>query len=259
MKQNKITGYLKQAAETLSKHPKLFLPKILLAGLFGIGMLLTAETAKNLPLIEGMTLEQQKQSLAIASMLLAYTLFLIIADVFVNAMYPTLVKQAKNREKISFRQALRKALQRTKTVLPANLAILAGFTTITIPLNLAFIFFLKAGNTWGMIAAAAMIAIILFLAAIGFYWIYPITVMEKTGTVSSLKTAMTLSKKNLKNVSIASIFPFIVSTANFALAFFAENPAAFWAFVLMRLATSIVYTYHMVLNPEMYFELEEKK
>lgn len=259
MKQNKIAGYLKQAAETLSKHPKLFLPKILLAGLFGIGMLLTAETAKNLPLIEGMTLEQQKQSLAIASILLAYTLLLVVADVFVNAMYPALVKQIQNNQKISFRQALRKALQRTKTVLPANLAILAGFTAIIIPLNSAFLFFLKTENTQGMIVIAAIIAIMLFLAAVGFYWIYPITVMEKTGIVSSLKTTITLSKKNLKNVSIASIFPFIVSTANFALAFFAENPAAFWAFVLMRLATSIVYTYHMVLNPEMYFELGQTK
>lgn len=249
------SSYFLEAMALLRKHPKLFLPKLVVAGLFGIGMLLTARLATMVFGMQNPPLSDSLFLLALAFFLLVYTFLVSIFDIIVNAMYPVLLREYREKKQLSFRNALRFSLSKAKVVVPADFSILLLFVAVALPFNYLALYFRSTGNTIGFAGAMLAMVFFAFVFSAGFYWIYPVATMENVGFFGALKRAVFLSGKNLKKVSVASVVPFAVSLTNLFLAFFSESPGFLLLFILMRFFTGVVYTYHLVLNPELYFAL----
>jgi len=252
-------GFFGSALRLLLRQPRLFLPKLVVAALFGMGMLLTARMVKDALSIEALSRQELYSLFSTAIFLLLYTLAAALVDIIVNAMYPVMVENYNEKKQVSLSKALLFAFSRAKTVIPADIAVLLLFALIVFPLNYLIVFFRSSGNALGFFVSALLLLFSVFVLVIGFYWLYPVATLEKAGIMGTLKRTVFLSRKNLKRVSIASVFPFVVSLINIFLAFFYDNPAFLALFVLMRFFTAVVYTYHLVLSPTLYLGLVERE
>ena len=254
-----IVELFRQSFSMLAREPKLFIPKIVVAFLYGFGMLATAFISlESLPIIlspESFAPEQAFNLLSLSLMLFVYSIFLFAIDVLVNSMYPVLVKDFKQRNPISLPKALRFALSKFWIVFPA--VIVVDFA-VAIPFALLLSLVALSGNIVAFFVVAALFLAASFLVIVLFYVVYPVSVLSEKNFVSALLKATSLGAGNLKHLSMPSLIPFTLSVINFALAFLAANPAFLVAFIVLRFLIALVYTYHMVLNPNVYFELVRK-
>ncbi len=243
----------------LKNHPKLFLPKMLLAALYGIAMLWVADLyLRVLPLA---TMQPSPEAAAEAAKLLGilalamlYYAFLEVADILINSMYPSMIAAYHAGRAISFARALRISLRRFPVMLPASVSATVIFLAAALPFIMLFQYAQLSGSALMFWVSAAALLCVLFAAAVIFYLLYPIAVLEHRSFFGVLLRTARLSRKNFSDFSKASVFPFAVSLLNFLLAFLASAPAFLLAFILLRFLTAVVYTYHMVLSPAVYFE-----
>jgi hypothetical protein len=241
-------SFFKNAFVLLKKHPKLFLPKLILAGLFGIGMVATAQlTIATLAATQG-----YPYLLLPAVTLLGYSLGLLILDSLVNAMYPVLVKQYAEKRPLSFQHAWEHAIHKAKTIVPATMGVLVLFSLIVLPFEFLFLNAIQNGVNATAIFPGIALLLVLFVFAMLFYWFYPVVSLEQKNSAQSIIRTIQLSRNHAKTIAIASFFPFLVSLINLALAFFIDIWGVLAVFILLRFVTAVVYTYHMVLNPTLY-------
>ena len=106
----KLATTLVDSLKLLARQPKLFLPKIFVSFLYGVGMLLTADIMLKLLAIDQIPMAATApllQSYFGTMVLLAvYTFLVLLVDVFVNSMYPAMAQEFFNAQKISFRKAV---------------------------------------------------------------------------------------------------------------------------------------------------------
>ncbi len=251
----KLSFFFADAFKLLAAQPKLFFPKLVVSGLFGVGMLLTAQIASYALDTANVSPESLFSLFSFSLFLLFFTFCVSVFDTIVNAMYPLMVKNHREGKKVSLTEAAWFALGKAKIVVPADIGVLLLFSVIALPIEYFLVFSLNAGNNIAFFASALLLAFFVFFMAVSFYWLYPVATMEKVGVVGALKRAFFLSRKNSARVSIASVVPFCVSLANIGLAFLSGNAGFFFLFILMRFVTAVVYTYHLVLNPALYYAL----
>lgn len=259
----KFLDFLKEAFSVLKKNPKLFTPKLLVAAVYGVSLVLAALITKQFfPLL--MEIQEQGLSTETAAIINQATPFLFFAifwsffslllDIFVNAMYPSLVSDFKSNKPISLIKAVKKAKNRSLVVIPA--ALIITFCVFTPLVFLTEYSFLLKNYLLSIIAGfALLIAMLLFIAL--FYFVYPVLVLERVSVFNGLKKSLSLSKKNTSIALKASVFPFIVSLFNFYLAFDIFNPVNFALFVFSRFLVAVLATYHVVLNPLLYLGVKK--
>ncbi|MAG22312.1 MAG: hypothetical protein CL943_03340 [Candidatus Diapherotrites archaeon] len=254
-----LIAVLKESFFLLLKEPKLFLPKIIVAFLYGFGMLAIAFLSLNtiLPFVGGEVDPAMASALSvqlpIVLGLLVYTILVLAIDVLVNAMYPVMVRDFKQGSRISFRSALSFASKKFLVIFPA---ILVADLAVSIPFALLSTILILTGNTFGLAISFALFLIVSFVLIVLFYVVYPVSVLKEKNFVSALLGSLKIGSKNMKQLSIPSLIPFSLSLINFGLAFLAENPAFLIAFLMLRFLIALVATYHMVLNPSVYFALQ---
>jgi len=242
----------------LKQQPKLFLPKILIAFLYGAAILALTAILSNMIAIGFGTssfslkqLEFARTQLLPLMLLLIYTLAVLVLDVIVNAMYPFLVESASKNQSLFLSSAFFSALKKTPIFLPAVFLVLAAFFITAFPLTV--ILSLVGKNPLLLLASGFLLS---FIFTIAFYLLYPVSTLEKTSPLHALSRTLLLSKKNFSSVSKASLIQLAVTIVSYALAFAAANPAALALFILFRFLIAVLATYAMVLNPLIYLESE---
>jgi len=243
---------LRESFLLLLREPKLFLPKLLVSFLFGVGMLAIARLLMPFLSLGGLeAVKSVSSQLPLLAALLAYTLIVFAVDVFVNALYPVLVKQFNSGQKISFSKAAARARKKFVVVFPAvlvvELAMAIVFSIFSTPL-------LLSNNFSGFAVVFGLFLLTSFVVTILFYVIYPIGVLREKNFVQALSASFKSGISNAKVFALPSLIPFIVSLANFALAF-SNEPISFFMFWVLRFLIAIVATYHMVVNPSVYLAL----
>lgn len=249
----------KHAFSILLQNPKLFLPKLLIAAMFGIGMLLTADLYLRVAALGAVPPSAAVQAELMAALpvllaLLVYFLLTELIDVLINAMYPSMVSDHYAKRPISFTAALKASAKKFFVVVPAVLATIAIFFIIAMPFSFLAALATRSGDAWLNAFAWLGMLVVVFITAVSFYMLYPVSVLERRNFIGAIKQTFSISRKNLGDVSKASLIPFGVSLLNFALAFLASNPVFLLAFILLRVLVAVFYTYHMVLNPSIYIE-----
>ena len=261
-----VLNVLNESLSMLLKQPKLFLPKLVIAALYGIGMLaiawLSIETVVPLLIERGgmQTAKEVAGFLPVIFGFLIYTLVVYVLDVLVNSMYPVMVANYRQGKRISFRSAFSSAARKFPVIFPAMIVMLAIEFAVALPFAMLFTLFILGNNIAALIASFIAFLAVSFVMIVIFYVIYPASVLDENNFVSAIINTARLGKRNARHISIPSLIPFSLSIINFAVGFPALESLAFLAaFVILRFFMALLSTYHMVLNPHIYIELASKK
>ena len=243
----------------IKKEPKLFLPKLFIALLFGVEMLAFAFLWQLIPnpftalnILSPKTLEQLhalRMLLPYYFILLIYSFAVLLLDILINAMYPSMVQDYKQRSTISFQNAFRHSIKRMHIVLPI---ILATAFIAMLPLYFFLSFLSQSQDTVSFLIVLTCFLALYFALFVAFYLLYPVSVLEEKGPFSTVRRSLYLSRKNLRNISYASILPMALSLASFGLSFYVFCPFFLFLFIALRFLVAMIYTYHMVLDPSIY-------
>ena len=253
----KFLEFLRDAFTVLLKQPKLFLPKLLVSAIYGVSLVLIAIWFKDysflLELGASGTLTLQESLLVQDAMpfllfFIFWSIFSLITDIFVNAMYPAMIKEFKKTKKVSFRTGFESVKSRLSTVFITILILFIPFIIISMAVT-SFTY-----SSFLMLAIALAFAL---LYSFLFYYIYPVILLEKVSVLAGIKKSLRTSTKNKHLTLKASLFPFVISLFDIYLAFDIFNPVNFFLFVLTRLIIAVVATYHVVLNPVLYLGVRE--
>jgi len=242
---------LEESFRAVFRFPKLFFPKLCIAGLYGILMLWTvglfgsAQQLLQNPAGSALILQN-------AFVLLALLLIVLVADTITNAAYSFMVSEFLEKKRISMLKAFRLALGKFFVVVPAVLSTLAIFLVLALPLILAGSYFLLSGSQGLAILCFFGTVILELFVTIAFYSIYPVSAFERKGFMEVISSSAKISRKNFGLVSKLSLFSLAVSGSSLAVAFFAQGIEGIAAFVLLRVLTAVLATYQIVLNPVFY-------
>ena len=254
-----IMAVFRESFNILKQEPKLFLPKLLLALLYGIGIVLATSLILDvLPIVASGEMDLQSarlitQSIPLVIAYFFYTVFVFATEVLINSMYPVMVRDFRAGKRVSFRTAFSFAAKRFFVVF---LAMFAIELAIAVPFALVSTILLLNQNMIALGVAVAAFLAISFLLILLFYTIYPVAVLQEKGFFSTLSKTISLGKSNIRELSIPAMIPFSLSLASFLLSIEVSNPGVLVLFIIVRFLVAMVATYHMVLNPNIYFALE---
>ena len=131
----------------LFKNPKMFIPKIIMAAIHGILMLLAASfVLDGIDIIYSQNLEKAMPLLFYSLTLLIITFIVFVLDILISAMYSVLVKDFYRKEKIQLLKSLKAANKKAFIVVPAVIIYTLIFLVLTLPLTLLISVFLISKN-----------------------------------------------------------------------------------------------------------------
>ncbi len=259
----KFRKLLLESFNVLYRNPKLFLPKLIVAAVYSIGLLLMAFLLiKSLLLIlsasTGMLSAEQLSlmpALFVLSLFaLAFSIFSLVLDILVNAMYPVLVSDYRKKKKLSLKRAFGFALGKSLRIIPLMLVVVISISFLL----LAVFNFLIEFHSISMELFVVLFLVVSFILIVFLYMFYPVVMLEDVSALKGLKRSFLMGKQNFLLVSKASTIPFILSIASAAIAFFVYFNVFFLVlFVGLRFIIALFYTYHMVLNPTLYFSVQK--
>jgi hypothetical protein len=250
---------LKESFILLGKSPKLFLPKILVALLYSIPMLV----------LPGIALESfaypDAALIAPLLLLLALTILFSLVDISVNAAFPFFVSDYFLGRPLSFRNALSSFTRRAGVILPAAILVeLAAIVIIflfAVPLGFA----VATGNYAMFVFFGALSLLFIIGFAVAFFLLYPIASLGKGGITATIENSVRKALSNLIKVTQLVVFSFLISFLTFAISFMIElSPEAsgkasfLLIFAFLRLVVAMLATYQYILNPVFYIGYIEK-
>ena len=253
---SKFVKTLGESFGFFSENPLFIVPKLVVAALYSILIVLTAGLVVD---VFDAVSSGSQELLFTALLFFGATILLSIVDIFVGSMYPLMVEQVKKGKKVGLRSAFFGALKNARVVLPSLVVVELGFVLllglVSAPLALL------ALSSDGFFVLFTVVYVVAVLAIVFlFYLLYPVVVFERLSIFSSLKRSVSLSLKNRGDVAKATLLSFVFSLVSFALAFAIEffpqeeGTMLFWvAFIIVRFFTAYVYSYLYVLNPVFYF------
>lgn len=255
----KFINFLGEAFQALRKNPKLFAPKIIVSAIYGVSLVLGAVAIKELlPLaatansgsISAEYIEALGALMPLMLFMLFWFLFSLFVDIFVNAMYPAMIKRVRERKRVSLKKAASAAKSRSLVVFPAVILIL---TPMVVLMEVVLLF----SQEHFMLSFLLLALLAALLYGYVFYYIYPVLMLERVSVFSGLKRSVFISRKNPSVTIKASLLPFGVSLLDLYLAFDIFNPVNFILFVATRFLIAVIATYHMVLEPTLYFGVKK--
>ncbi len=255
---------LQGTGQLLVQHPKILLPKLIVAALYGLLLIWTAQNVRLLLGPGSLPISSAQGLVQFAVVSLGLSLLAIVIDVLVNAMYSVLVQDLRAGRKLSLGRAFGAALERSPGIIPMNILVLFAFAIAVIPfllvilLSQAYTGWISALIFGGGLMGLGLVVLYVF---IGFYLANPIMVIEKRGITETLKHSLRMARDNMKEISMVSIASILISLLSIVLAFSIGNitqPGLYGlAFVLSRLVTVILYTYQYSLVPVFYFDIKD--
>ncbi len=251
-----VFGIFTESFKLLLKEPKLFLPKTIIAILYGIAIYFQAQILLELTTILASNnpvdyIPRLNELLIIMLILLGYNILIYIADIFATSLYPTMIKQLETG-KVSLREAIKNSKKHFFTMFVSSTIPLILLTIITIP----FSFIILINQEMSLILNIFSVFVIGYIFVMLFYFLYPVVILGKKNSLNSIKQTIQLSLLHKKKVFLLSSVPFFVTILKTITAFLAEDPAFLFIFIVLVLLTGIVYTYHMVINPYFYLKIK---
>jgi len=258
-----VVKVLIDAFRALRKFPKLFLPKILIAALYGFGMLLTAGFFNQLiPLLNSPNSLQNPALLSSISsnalLLLAFLFFVMVLDVLFNAAYSVMVRDFLQNNRIAILSSFKAALRKFFVIIPAALTSLIVFLVIALPIAVLASFALLSKDFAVFYLAVFLVLVLDLILTVAFYSMYPVSIFEKQGFFGVLKKSVIVSRQKFSKVFWLSLFSLLLSVFGIVFSFLAGNAAFFALFVLFRFLTALLATYQIILNPVFYLEFVRK-
>ena len=268
-----IVRILSDSFALLKMHPKLIIPKILVAFFFLPIIILLPIYLINFNVFSPELLSQ-RGSLELAGLLfqivalLLFTLLVYFIDAFmINPMYPVLVKQCCKGEGINFRKAFVSVIERFGTIFAA----LVIFSVLLFASMLPFMFVLMAAlllkDDFLVNVSIVIAAISIIIMLVLFYLLYPVSSLEKGNFAKTIKWTVKTSLKHKKGVTEAVLFSLFISGLNYLFAFEmvlsnGPNQSAYTIllFILLiaaRFLTAIFAAYQYVLNAVFYLGFEK--
>ena len=261
---NVVAKVLVDSFRLLKKEPKLFLPKLLIAFLYGLGMLFTAALFKELlpalnPYSSSISPLLLNAVLLQSVLLLAFLFLVMILDVLFNAAYSAMLEDFFKKRSPSILNAFKTALSKFFVIVPAAILSLLVFLLLSLP----FVFLASLAlleNNFNLFFLTAFIVLVLnLLVTIAFYSLYPVSIFERRNFFGVLKSSAFISKRKFSEVFQLSLFSLFISAFGILFAFLAQRIEFLLLFVAFRLLTAILATYQIVLNPVFYLEVVKGK
>ncbi len=232
------------------KHPVLFVPKLIVALLYGYGLLASVSIIQEMFLImsspaSGVVIGEASSLLASAVFVLLVTLCTFFFDIVFSGIYPSLVEQAVNG-RIDFKKALVPVKKKIWKIISAGIlsAVFVGIASSILSFVLISLHF----DEFSWIVSLAVGFAFIFL----LYFLFPTVVFGEKGVKDSFKLTLFESFSNKRIVFLYSIIPFSVSVLKFVIAFFISVPGFLVLFWVLVLLTGFIYTLHAVSNQVIY-------
>lgn len=252
----KFISAVKDSLEVFSENPKLVLPKLLVSLFYSFAIVFGVK------LIVDFVSGPDSSMIAAGVLVLAIGLVSLLLDTIVNLMFPILVRQQREGEKISFMPALYEIRGKfLRSVAP--IAIVLGAITALATAWAGFYLIMLGGSidptTPEFLIFAAPLMLLVVAVAFLFYAIFPVSALESRPVGESLTRTMKLTFSNLADVAKAMALSLVLSFLSFAVAiamnFVSEDQSLlFWlTFLVVRFVTAYIATYTYVLNPVFYF------
>jgi len=192
----KFLEFLRDAFTVLLKQPKLFIPKLLVSAIYGVSLVLVAIWYKEYSFLlylgaNGYLTAQEsmlvQEAMPFLLFFIFWSIFSVVTDIFVNAMYPAMVKEFKKTKKVSFRKGFESVKSRIPTVFGTMLILFIPFIFISLSMT-------STPSSSFLILVIALVSALIY--SFLFYYIYPVLVLEKASVFSSIKKSLKISKKN---------------------------------------------------------------
>jgi hypothetical protein len=252
---------LRDSFIVLKKEPKLFLPKIFLALLWGSLLLYYVNLFKRVQEIKSVSAEVQAvllKGVFVEFVLLCFVFFVFfVVDTIINSAYPLMIKKYLSKKKFSVLSEIIEVLKNFFAIVLPVIAVSVIVIIALIPFVVLFSFFSMQNNSFFSLLSALLVLIVAFLLTVIFYFIYPVASIERKG----LHSVVCAAKKSFRNLKEASFGTFVLSVLSLISAFlvsFSEatelTVLALIIFVFLRIVTAVLATYSMVLNPLLYFK-----
>jgi hypothetical protein len=253
---------LRNSFLVLKKEPKLFLPKIFLALLWGSVLLYSMHLLLRIQEINSLDSTELKASLVKELfpgllLLLFFSFFFFLLDSVINSAYPLMIQDYLNKKKISVFGSIKTVMKNFwKIVLPVIIAFFLSLIVL-LPFTVIFSFSFIAKDFILSSIIALVLLVVVFAVTVLFYFIYPVASIERKG-FNAVIDSVKKSRKNIKEASFGSFIALILSLISAFIVSFSETQAitfiALIIFILLRIVTSVLATYSMVLNPLLYFK-----
>lgn len=257
-------SFLVDAFRIMINEPKLFLPKIFLSGIWGAFMLLFAaflfsllsilsnNSSSLIFLPENFLRENSRMLFSFLSVGLVFTLI----DIAVNAMYPYMLQDYFKKQGVHFRNAFANVFRNSLRIFPPIIASLLIMFLVMAPFALLILFSYISNNPFYIIVSIASLIVVILLLALIFYFIYPVSVIEKLNFFNVFKRALKTAKQNFAVTLTAILIVFILTIVSLIIAL-ALGIIGFIGFIIVRVIQAVSATYQMTLNPVIYLEFEK--
>ncbi len=243
----------RKAAGLIFRHPKLLVPKALLAVGYGLLLLQTADLAKRTVLSSsGVSLGDASAVLVQSLVLFGLTLLMVVVDLWVACWYPALVVQFHRGERVSFRNAVRSSQKRFWVAFPLLLglelvvSLLLGLFSVP-----AFLGFGTGDFPWMIVLVVGVV----FVLWVALFPLLSVSVLESGSVGAVLSRTLSLSRRFWDEFSLAAVVPWALSLLSVLVAFLAESTGAFLVFWLVRAGVVLLATYYAVFNPTVYLDI----
>jgi len=252
-----IFSTLKEAIFLLLKHPILFLPKLLIAIIYGFSTLLSISLVQQMIVLyatapEQVALETLQGFFISGVILLALTVVSFFIDLFFSGFYPILVNHAL-KGKISFRKAFSEFKPAIFPLFISGVLLCILITIISL-IESVILINLNFSELSLVLSFMVTFALIFF-----FYFLYPVIVFKRKGIIANFVENFKESFSNKRTVFFYSLIPFSVSIIKLVVAFFSSDPSVLVIFWVLVVLTAIVYTLHVVVNQLLFIKTQKKK
>jgi len=270
----KLRTVLSETFTLLRDEPKIYLPRIVTTFIYTVFILYTARLSLKITNI--VTLAQTRAgelgttpdlSLVFSELsgpLMIFTvLFLIsyITDILSYGMYVRIVRDYHEKKPIKIIGALIDALRKWKTLFGLSIVILVCMAGVFVVYALLGSKFLITQSAIYPVLALMVLLLGLIGFALVFFFAIPVVIAEDKSTFKAISRSTKLGFKNrgivIKTNLIFAVLIIVTLLVAMATDFKGKiGILAIAVFIVARLFQAFVYTYISVVNPAVYFHLE---
>lgn len=228
---------LKESFEMLKNQPKFFIPRLFST---------TISTAWFILVFDNYLSKLTSMSYSVPEMVfyLISGPLIVFMGVAVSIMLARMVDEGPE-----LKSSFYYTLGRMKTVLIVTWGMMSLGVMMALPLTLGIVLYPVLGIA--VLAGSAALTVLMMVGVFYLLYFLPITLVENTGVIDSIKDSISSSRENRKEVSIMLLFSFallgIAGLAQGALEFL-----GYLAFAASRFISVIVTTYLFVVSPKLY-------
>lgn len=148
--------------------------------------------------------------------LFLYTIFIIIINVLIQGMYPSIATDAMNSSEIDLSGALSKAYHKFWSLLGAFALVMLIYVALSMVISLLVVALSNFGMV-GAIAGGAVIIIIMFLIMPLFYYIPPAIILDDLKAVQGFSKSVSVGGSNFVSTLVIIITPSILALLSIVL------------------------------------------